>query len=209
MKHSPRLRKVKTAGLLCMSVPVCLSVLALSAACSDGGQRAALPRPVAWPRTVVCDTIYTTVQGLPAQFDVNTGARVVIKEGENPGVDIVYPEYNAVIYLTVIPGLRTPEHFQSVWDGRKERVERNIGGVPVNTVRVQNEGFHCALVTARAATQTPVQLLAGDINNGVIVSATAFFNTTVTAANYDSIAPVAKALAIDMERLASTLTSRR
>lgn len=190
------------------TLPVILAVLVLlGAGCAGTDTRErTLPRPTAWPRTRVYDSVFTAVPSLPVSLEANAAATVMRKEGRNAAVDIAYPAYKATVYVTVIGSLTNPDSFLAVWNNRRERLNRNLGGTPYSAVSVPNAaGYQCALVRTNGASQTPVQLLAGNIENGTVVTATAFLHNTITAAVYDSVAPTIRALESDLTRMAQTL----
>lgn len=191
-----------------------LTVLTLWAlmACSRGdSDGTAAPLPTAWPRVAVYDTLYAPVSGLSVNIEVNTGANTTVKAGENPGVDIAYPRYGVTVYLTVVRGLNKRADFEQVWRARRERIDTNTGGTAVDVAAVYagppgaETSYNGALVIARSASQTPVQLLAGCVSAGTVVTATAFVHAPVDAAALDSIAPVVDAVAADLRHLAENL----
>lgn len=189
---------------------IAASVLAACAAagCGDGGQRTAVPLPQAYPRIETYASRYRVADSLPVAVEVNAGAAVTCKEGGMPALDIAYPRYNATVYLTVVPGLADKAKFEDVWEGRRSRIDNNLGGaqaVAEEIISQADSSYRSALVVSPSATQTPVQLLAASRARGTVVTATAFMHTPVTSANLDSVAPVIKALAADLHHIALTL----
>lgn len=188
--------------------PVLLAaVAAVAAACRGGESGAGVPLPEAYPRIQLYDADYAPAPGLP-EVEVNVNARTVVRSGEFPALDIVYPRYNATVYLTVIPGLADVSRFDAVWEERRRRIDNNLGGAGAVAEEITSQTdstYRSALVLSPSATQTPVQLLAASRERGTVVTATAFLHTPVTSADLDSIAPVIGALAADLRHIALTL----
>lgn len=191
----------RTADLL-----VLLLVFFTVSCSGDGGELGyqPVPRPDAWPRPALHDTVLVCVPGLPVNIEANADA-VVSSSPDSPGaVDIAYPRYRAVVYLSLVTGLSSPEQFRSVWENRMDRMRRNLGSVSVSAENGLNgNGFHTVLLYVGSLSQTPVQLLAGNPDKGMIVSATAFLHDRPLS--YDSIRPVFEAIRSDLERMALRL----
>lgn len=180
----------------------------LLAGCTGGSDNraTAIPRPTAWPRIQLYDSVFTAVENAPVNLEANNAATLTVKNDKNYGLDIGYPAYNATVYVTVISNINDSHTLAQVLDGRRERISRNLGTTHATAMQqTNNHGFECIIVEAGAATQTPAQLLAWNREKGVVVTATAFLSSPVTAQNLDSIAPVNHALARDLHHLAANL----
>lgn len=181
----------------------------LLGACSNheqAGAGTAVPLPEAYPRINLYPAEYTAYDSLPVKLSLNSAVTPVLKPGRTPGLDIPYPRYNATVYLTVIPDAFAD--FDQVWNARRARIDNNLGDIPTTALEIPSLAdttFISALVVAKSATQTPVQLLAASRRHGVIVSATAFLHTKVSPTGLDSITPAIESLATDLRHLAETL----
>lgn len=181
----------------------------LVGACSQQGQdgtKGAVPLPEAYPRIDTYPDRYTVYDSLPVALSVNSAVTPVLKPGRTPGLDIPYPRYNATVYLTVIPDAYAD--FDQIWNARRARIDNNLGDIATSAMEVTSQAdtsFISAIVLAKSATQTPVQLLGASRRHGIIISATAFLHDNVKATNLDSISPAIEALAHDMQRLATDL----
>lgn len=181
----------------------------LVGACSQQGQdgtKGAVPLPEAYPRIDTYPDRYTVYDSLPVALSVNSAVTPVLKPGRTPGLDIPYPRYNATVYLTVIPDAYAD--FDQIWNARRARIDNNLGDIATSAMEVTSQAdtsFISAIVLAKSATQTPVQLLGASRRHGIIISATAFLHDNVKATNLDSISPAIEVLAHDMQRLATDL----
>lgn len=181
----------------------------LAGACSQQGQdgtKGTVPLPEAYPRIDAYPARYTVYDSLPVALSVNSAVTPVLKPGRTPGLDIPYPRYNATVYLTVIPDAYAD--FDQIWNARRARIDNNLGDIATSAMEVTSQAdtsFISAIVLAKSATQTPVQLLGASRRHGIIISATAFLHDNVKATNLDSISPAIEALAHDMQRLATDL----
>lgn len=173
---------------------------------SNGDADGSVPLPEAYPRINTYPARYVVYDSLPVLLSVNSAVTPVAKPGRTPGLDITYPHYNATVYLTVIGD--AVADFDQIWDARRARIDNNIGDMATSAIEITSRAdssFVTAIVQAKSATQTPVQLLAASRRHGIIVTATAFLHDKITATNLDSVAPAINAIADDMQRLASDL----
>lgn len=180
-----------------------IAVAAVVAACSNGGQRdVAVPLPEAYPRAYVYPDSFRTVTFRGVTFDVNAGARV--DSAEN-GINIVYPRYGAVVYVSVHDKIKGPEAFSAEWTGRQRRIAMNLGASAgsASTDGGVREDISAPYTIVRANTtvQTPVQILTGNAEKGVIISAAAFMESWSVVTPYDSIKPVTDALERDLRHV--------
>ena len=171
-----------------------------------GNADGAVPLPEAYPRIDVYPAEYKSYDSLPVTVSVNRALTPVLKPGRTPGLDIPYPRYNATVYLTIIPD--TFADFDQIWNARRARIDNNLGDIPTTALEIHSQSdstFISALVVAKSATQTPVQLLAASRRHGIIVSATAFLHTKVSPTSLDSITSAIESLATDLRHLAENL----
>lgn len=193
----------------CPAILTAATVLVLAGACSQqpqDGTTSAVPLPRAYPRIHTYPALYTVYPSLPVALSLNSAVTPVLKPGRTPGLDIPYPRYNATVYLTVIP--HAYADFDRICNARRARITANLGGIATSAMEVTSQAdtsFVSAIVLAKSATQTPVQLLGASRRHGIIVSATAFLHDKVKATNLDSISPAIEALARDMLHLATDL----
>jgi hypothetical protein len=192
---------------MCKSSNILFAALALAfAACSNSDQTP-VPRKHAYPRPQIVDAVYAPADSVPfVDFDINTAAATLSLQQN--GCNIDYPQYGATVYVWVIANLDSPDKFNSAWQNRAERIDRDLASAKKNTSPIKNKTFNGVVIISPTVTQTPVHLLCADINRGVIVSATAFMHNDLPTNAYDSIAPVFHAIAIDLTNLGQTLRCR-
>lgn len=163
-----------------------------------------VPRPEAWPRANVPAAVYRTAGYGPVSMSVNAAAKV---DTVANGLTISYPVLDAAIYVTVIS--TGPSGYTAALEQRMQRIDLNLNGISADAAETENaDGFSLVQVTALSATQTPVQLLAASARRDIIVTATAFLNTTATVANRDSLAPYTEALGRDLTALGTSLKAK-
>lgn len=197
---------------LWFAAPLWLLAVLLSMIFSDcsGGSadRVAVPRPAAYPRISLYDTLHCAVpEASPLLFYVNaevTVSRPQDGDGDSRWLNIAYPRYNAVIYCTFTSV--TGANRAKVLDNRLERMKLNAGGLPSEVLTLDSPGgFHSQLLVTPAESLTPLQFLSTD-GKGWVVSGAAYLDYAPRAVAADSIAPVIDALKADLlyalERLA-------
>lgn len=166
------------------------------AAC--GGDRHAVPRPEAFPRVALYDTVYHKLDSVPALFFVNDSAVVVPDDRPTDGarwVTLSYPRYNALMYLTFTPV--TDATVDAVVENRLERMSLNAGSSRTElTELISDGGFSCQMFTTRSGTVTPVQFLAA--SPALVVSGALFLQHQPTPTSPDSLAPVINAVEADI-----------
>lgn len=177
-------------------------LLALSGCRKDNA--ADVPRPEAWPRADVPAAVYRTAGYGRVSMSVNAAAKV---DTVDNGLTISYPGLNAAIYVTVIS--TGASEYATTLEQRMRRIDLNLNGISADAAETENaDGFRLVQVTALSATQTPVQLLAASARRDIIVTATAFLNTTATVANRDSLAPYTEVLGRDLTALGTSLKAK-
>lgn len=189
---------------LWLAAPLWLLAVLLSMVFSDcsGGSadRVATPRPAAYPRPWLYDTIRRAVpEAAPLLFYANAGATVSRPsggDGDSRWLNIAYPRYNAVVYCTFTPV--TDADRAKVIDNRLERIGLNAGGLPSEVLTLDSPGgFHSQLLVTPAESLTPLQFLSTD-GEGWVVSGAVYLDHAPRAAAADSIAPVIDAVRADL-----------
>ena len=185
---------------------LCLIVIAVCAACSGGHTYA--PKPTTYYRIELPDKTYQTYDtaALPITFDYPSSATVVMKK-DQPSVkwiDILYPEYNGVIFLSY-KKLRTPAslgaevdtadqllrlHFQKSSGVEEQAYNNPAERVFANTYRLKGQQV-----------ASTFQFWATDSTNNFVRGAL-YINSTP---NYDSLEPVINYLQDDARRILETL----
>lgn len=198
------LRRRHPLWSLWFATPLWLLAVLLSMVFSDcsGGSadRVAAPRPAAYPRILLYDTLrYAVSEAAPLLFYANASATVSRTpggDGDSRWLNIAYPRYNAVVYCTFTPV--TDANRAKVLDNRLERMGLNAGGHSSEALTLDSPGgFHSQLIVTPAESLTPLQFLSTDGNEWV-VSGAAYLDYAPSAAAADSIAPVIDALKADL-----------
>lgn len=144
---------------------ILLSATIALGSCSGDGSTAT-PRPTAFPRLAIYDTVYTRLDSLPvSRFEINAGAKAMRQQrGGNDGstwLNVVYPRYadSSVIYVTFTPV--TDANRDAVLANRTERMAINTGDNDTEITRLTSVGgLECSLVEAMGPTVTPIQFIA-------------------------------------------------
>lgn len=171
------------------------------AACSHGDT--AVPRPHAYPRITLNDTVYRAVEVSSVCFDVNADAELSVRDG---ACDIHYPRYDATIYVGVAAVKPESVSFADHLANRMERISLNLEGVSAHYNDIEMpSGSIARLVIADGFSATPIQGLYADTVSGIVVSAAAFMHDGTLAQRgpvaVDSLRPVTESLIADMARL--------
>ena len=110
---------------------ILLFLLPVLAGCGGNSARdVSVPRPVAYHRIVLYDSVYRAVDGVPVRFEVNSSAIDSMVQSKSGAIslDILYPAYNAVVYCTFSPV--NESNRDAVIENRRERLSLNTGGFP-------------------------------------------------------------------------------
>lgn len=192
---------MKTLSLL---LPVCLASLLCACSGQTSRDKTPVPRPEAWPRIAIYDSIYQVVDSLPVVFEANASAKI---EHTRPGwVNINYPAYASTIYLTVTQ--TTPAEIESVVDNRLERMALNIAdNTDVTQEHIVSPDFESIMLISHGTRSTPVQFVSTD-RRSTVVSGTAFLHNAGQIASTDSVAPVIESLRHDIVHALKNLTIR-
>lgn len=191
---------MKTLSFL---LPVCLA--AMLYAC--GGQtprNEAVPRPTAWPRIALYDSVYHAVDSLAVVFEANAASEIV---HTRPGwVNINYPAYAATIYLTVTQ--TNSDEIEKVVDNRLERMALNIAdNVDARQEHIASPEFESLLLDSPGTRSTPLQFVSTD-RHSTVVSGTVFFHNAGQITSTDSVAPAVESLRSDIVHALNNLTKR-
>lgn len=192
---------MKTLSLL---LPVCLASLLCACSGQTSRDKTPVPRPEAWPRIAIYDSIYQVVDSLPVVFEANASAKI---EHTRPGwVNINYPAYASTIYLSVTQ--TTPAEIESVVDNRLERMAFNIAdNTDVTKEHIVSPDFESIMLISPVTRSTPVQFVSTD-RRSTVVSGTAFLHNAGQIASTDSVAPVIESLKRDLVHALNNLTKR-
>ncbi len=178
-----------------------LAVALLITSCSD--QQKPVPRRTAYPRPPHHDTVMIPTPDAPLRFDVNAAATVTAPAAG--WLNVAYPAYNAVMYVTFTPV--DEASIDSVRVNRMERLLLNAGGVPGERREFLNEAGYDIMVYTARGTATPVQFLATD-GETAVVSGAVYFSDPRATVSTDSLEPFVKAIEGDVLRSMKTLGSR-
>lgn len=192
---------MKTLSLL---LPLGLASLLYACSGQTPRDKTPVPRPEAWPRIAIYDSIYQTVDSLPVIFEANSSAKI---EHTQPGwVNINYPAYNSTIYLTVTE--TNPAEIESVVDNRLERMALNIAdNTDVTQEHIVSPDFESIMLISPGTRSTPVQFVSTD-RRSTVVSGTAFFHNAGQITSTDSVTPVIESLKRDLVHALNNLTKR-
>lgn len=143
------------SGLMVLSLPF--------VACGGRGGDQIVPKPVAYPRIEIPDSVYKRVDVRGLGLMINESADVNVSSAENGvWIDVAYPVFSLPhIYLTLTEcgsgGL------EAVLANRRERESLNLGGRRYELIELSTPGgWECSLSVARGSMTTPVQILAHD-----------------------------------------------
>ncbi len=205
-------RKHNTLKAFWLGFPIWIVaiLIALSVADCSGGGDVAVPRPKAFPRQQLYDTIRTEVaEAEPLRFYANKDAEIVLpRQGEaGKWINIVYPLYKAKIYCTFTPV--TASTRREVVDNRVERMSLNAGGLNTEILSIDSrEGFHSNLLITPIGSLTPLQFLSTNEKDWV-VSGTVYFEDIPRSVSADSITPSLNAIKDDIIYALSRLGVKR
>ncbi len=183
---------------LSLTLMVCLAAIALHSCASGGGGDTPVPRPVAYPRITLCDTVYASPAGFPLHFEVNTGATLVAdstaSSGQGLWFDIRYPSYKATLHCTLTTVGDTAAR-NAVIQNRVERISLNIADRHTDITDMTNpHGYTARIYRSPYAAVTPLQFLASTQHS--IVSGALMFDTIYQSP--DSAMPVIEAIERDL-----------
>lgn len=181
-----------------------LVALLSAGACSHTDK--ATPRPYAYPRIPLYDTIYRALPGLPLNLEVNTSTIAddsLVNTNGLRWITLSYPAYNAKFYITITPYSSTPE-LDKIIANRNDRMARNINTPYTRATTILSSPapeYQTRLVQAMDNSPMPLQILTVGPRH-VISGALHLANPY---ARLDSIRPMVDAVTADMIHLATNL----
>lgn len=191
---------------------ICIILTAILVSCGSGDT--SVPRPHAFPRIEMYDTVSRVVD--LGYGDIRACAAADIRVKGVGACDIVYPRYGATIYVSIVPA--APDSLDYHWANRNQRIALNLEGTPAYDAAVSAPaGCVARLVVADGVCVTPVQSVCIDTVRAVVLNATAFMHNPLpdaTSANVapsavDSLRPVVQALTADLRRLVAAFRPAR
>ncbi len=166
--------------------------------CGGRGGDASVPRPVAWPRVEIPDSVYGSVDAGGVSLLINESADVNVSPAEGgTWIDVSYPVFGSPrMYLTLTEC--GPEGLEAVMANRRERESLNLGGQRYELTELSTPGgWSCSMSVARGSMTTPVQILAHD-GRRVLSGALTLSLPDSLASDPAVIAPVVDAVERDM-----------
>lgn len=174
-----------------------IACLLLCAGCGGRDNDSPVPRPRAYPRIILPDTLYSALPGVPVRLEANRDAVAAVRQGEDGRsiwIDLRYPSLMSTLSITVTPTLDAQKLDEAV-DNRLERILLNIGGNHSELTELMSAGgYDCRMFTVRSGTVTPLQFLA--IGDDRIVAGTLVLDYPAESA--DSLSPLLDAAGKDM-----------
>lgn len=176
------------------------TLTALTCACARQQSDNAIPRPTAYPRVRLYDTVYVAPPDLPAGFQVNAAA-VTSTPSDHPAadrspiwLDITYPAYKATLHCTFTP-VDAASH-ADVIANRTQRMSLNLGDNRAEqTDLISASGaYRTSILTTAGRTLTPVQFLS-EGQEWIISGA---LQMHIPNATPDSILPIVRAVTADI-----------
>lgn len=180
-----------------------VSLLLLLGACSDSGRQPAFPRPTAYPRPNLPDTMLIFPENLPLRFAVN--AEAVISEPRPGWLDVAYPTLGATAHITFseVGG----DRMEDAKANRMQRLLLNAGDSPTDFSEFSNRAGFDIVMARTPGSSTPVQFIATD-NSAWLVSGAVYIPASGSQSATDSIKPVVKAVQSDIQRALNSLDYR-
>ena len=176
---------------------VCAVVFSCSHSNSD---TTPVPRPTAYPRIALYDSVYVAPDSLPCGFEVNASAMVrksSSKAASSPGsiwLAVEYPLYKAVLHCTFTPVDRVT--VRRLLATRSERMALNLGNnrAEVSELASADGNYYTVVVSTGGVTLTPLQFVT-EGREWVVSGALRFDADDLTP---DSIRPVVEAVKQDV-----------
>ena len=158
-----------------------------------------VPKPMAYPRLDMPDSVYTTVEASGVRLLVNelTGVSISHRGSRNTWMDVSYGGFaSPTVHITVTE--YNPGDAKGFIDNRRERMRLNLGGLSYELTELTTpSGWTCEMAVARGIPTTPVQILAYDSQH--MISGALMLDIPDSLA-YDPIAtaPIIDAVTRDM-----------
>jgi hypothetical protein len=171
--------------------------------CRNSDDSAAVPRPRAYPRVAVYDSIYTAVTEDCPRLELNSACRI---SSANEGwYTAEYPDYNAMLYITVTH--RQGAELREACDNRIQRIALNLGGNSAETFCFDTDSAEGRLIRSVESRQMPLQFYATD-RSGWLVTGALFMPGVDQSAPLDSLRPIVNAIERDLRHTLTVITSR-
>lgn len=177
-------------------IPIAIAAL-MASGCGNTGERT-VPKPQAYHRISVPDSIYTTYSADGVSLPVNADAVVSdsIREGGR-WLDISYPQFpGSKLFLTITD--TDASVLPALIENRTERIRLNTAGAPTELTELTSDGgWKGALFVTRSSLTTPLHILAHNPEGDKLLSGALYISPTPSATP-DSIAPIVSAVARDL-----------
>lgn len=164
-----------------------------------------VPRPVAYPRVQLADSVYRHIESVADMVNMLANAEAeqveVKRQPDAVWVDLVYAVYNgAVIHLTV--KLLSADKISDAVANRLQRIEMNVGSSATVLNELKNNQFEGIIVKAVNADVTPLQFLATDNKSALVYGSLEMPQGT----DVEMALPVVEAVEGDMRRMIESLS---
>ena len=187
-------------------LPYALLLAILSASCRGSGGDIPVPRPQAYPRIAIPDSVFRPVSAGDVTLQLNAAVDSLSARGSLNGswwITALYDDFDASLFITVTP--LSPADALSTIDNRVERLSLNTGGLPTEvTSFTTSAGLDARIIVTPQGSPVPVQFLVTD-HNTLLVSGSATLEAAATAPP-DSIAPVIDMLRRDVTHTVLTIS---
>lgn len=186
----------------CAAFAICAMV---SCGCSSSNGDKTFPRPEAFPRIEVFDSLYDVIDSIPIKFEANRQADIQLSQN---GFNILYAPYRTTIYCSV-SSADNKNDLKKIVDNRRERIELNIGGNPTEVIEVTaaDSSFTSWLYYTPVSTPIPVQFLSvGGENGATVVSGSAVMSTVVEPEKQEAVQPIIDFIRRDITHSLKTLS---
>lgn len=194
-----------------MKLTALLSLIIFSAVattgCSGGSNEGAIPKPQAYPRLSLPDSVFTTLRIADVEFQLNSAATVSESERDDATwIDITYHGIEGgKLYLTLstAPAERLPDLIEN----RIQRASLNVGNATTEVTELTSAGgWDGILLVTRSSLTTPVQIIAHDDRH--LLSGALYLQMSPTATP-DSISPIIETVKRDMLTTLQQVTTIR
>lgn len=181
------------------------AAIILTASCSMSGNRhEPVPRPEAYPRVAVLDTVYVSSDSTALRF--NTNASAILKIRSPYWFDIIYPAYGATVYVTL--SRVQADSIPGVVANRRERISLNTGDNETDiSAPIISGDFTSYIYKSVPGRSTPLQFLSSDGKQWV-ASGTVFFSGVRPDSPVDSLAPMVAQIERDLIHGLSNISER-
>lgn len=177
---------------------------------SDIGARPACPRPVAYPRPFIYDSVYVTAPDMPVLFEVNANASLYRPDvnGSAPAgtrwLNVVYPAYSATLFCTFSP-VSSDGDRRRIVENRMQRMMMNLGDNYATQFEIASpDGYSTMILSSLGPTLTPVQFISQS-RRWVISGTMQFEAADGRPLKPDSVKPYIDAVAADLIHAAGNL----